>query len=121
MGYANGKANTNYKSVCRGDGNVEALAIVFDPAKISYHDLLLRFMRLHDPTQQKKRQYCSCIFPCDEEQDKMAQDLIKHEAENIQTRIETLERWTDAESRHQKYYEKKAAKKEAMRRFGQKL
>ena len=54
-----------------------------------------------------------------QEQDKMAQDLMKREAENIQTKIETLERWTDAESRHQKYYEKKAAKKQAMRRFGQ--
>ena len=121
VGYTGGDPSkrATYKTICSGDGNVEALAIVYDPRVIKYDDLLVRFMSLHDPTKRKKRQYCSAIFSCTAMQRTKAEEMCGKD-ENIQTKIETLHSWQDAEQRHQKYYEKKAAKKDAMRAFASK-
>ena len=122
VGYT-GASNPNklatYKSICSGDGNVEAIAIEYDPRLVSYSNLLERFMALHDPTKRKKRQYCSAIFTCSSEQDVLAKRIVGANGENIATKIEVLLGWHDAEKRHQKYYEKKAKKKAAMVSFGQ--
>src|ERR1700742_3574456 len=51
-GYMGGRVpNPTYQQVCGGNtGHVEVAEIVFDPEKLSYHDLLEMFFTLHDPT-----------------------------------------------------------------------
>ena len=111
----------SYRSVCAGDGNVEAIFIEYDPKIISYEELLGIFIEMHDPTVKKKRQYCSAVFSTSPAQKEVAERVIGNN-ENFSTVVESLMTWTNAEKRHQKYYEKKAAKKAAMRRFtGQNL
>jgi peptide methionine sulfoxide reductase MsrA len=92
-------------------------------------------MSLHDPTKKKKRQYCSAIFTCNNQQHELAKKCCSRrrkveetveKVENVgsenelETRIEVLRSWTEAENRHQKYYEKKAAKKKELKIFGSK-
>ena len=110
-------ARPSYRSVCRGEGNfVEAILIEYDPSKITYRELLDVFIEMHDPTAKKKRQYCSAIFATSAAQKVIAEEVIGNN-ENFLTVVEECTTWTNAEKRHQKYFEKKAAKKAAMRRF----
>ena len=69
-GYSGGETiNPDYKSVCSGlTGHAECLQILFDPAKISFEDLLDIFWKTHDPTTLNRQgndvgtQYRSVIF-----------------------------------------------------------
>src|SRR5438132_100424 len=56
-GYAGGSAATaNYRAVCGGDtGHAEAIRITYDPAKVSYDQLLDVFFDAHDPTQLNRQ------------------------------------------------------------------
>lgn len=105
----------SYRTVCAGDGNVEAIAIEYDPAVLSYNDLLAKFASLHDLTKQKKRQYCSAIFAASEAQMTAARALVDAH-EHFVTSIEELKCWTDAEQRHQKYYAKRDEKRNFLQR-----
>jgi methionine-S-sulfoxide reductase len=77
-GYAGGSADTaNYKAVCGGDtGHAEAIRITYDPARITFDQLLAVFFDAHDPTQLNRQgndtgtQYRSAIFFADETQKK---------------------------------------------------
>jgi peptide-methionine (S)-S-oxide reductase len=80
-GYIGGTADTaNYQAVCSGTtGHAEAIAVAFDPAVISYGQLLKVFFAVaHDPTQVNRQgndrgtQYRSAIFPADEAQRQVA-------------------------------------------------
>jgi peptide-methionine (S)-S-oxide reductase len=84
-GYIGGAADTaNYQAVCSGTtGHAEAIAVAFDPAVISYGQLLKVFFAVaHDPTQLNRQgndrgtQYRSAIFPADDAQRQVAEAYI---------------------------------------------
>ncbi|WP_346836515.1 peptide-methionine (S)-S-oxide reductase MsrA [Microbulbifer sp. SAOS-129_SWC] len=81
-GYAGGSTpNPNYREVCSGGtGHAEVVLVVFDPAKVSYGELLQRFWEEHDPTQGMRQgndlgtQYRSCIYCYGDEQLQLARE-----------------------------------------------
>src|SRR5689334_5624823 len=91
-GYAGGpNANPTYEEVCSGrTGHAEVVKVTFDPAKLSYRDLLSVFFTIHDPTTKDRQgndvgsQYRSVIFAQTPQQRATAQELIKSlEAEKL--------------------------------------
>jgi peptide-methionine (S)-S-oxide reductase len=115
-GYIGGHiANPSYKQVCGGDtGHAEAIRITYDPAEISYADLLDVFFATHDPTQLNRQgndigtQYRSAIFPHDDTQESEVQAAITRAQADwpaaIVTTIEPLSTWWPAEDYHQDYW-----------------
>jgi len=117
-GYAGGHMdNPTYRAVCNGDtGHAEVIQVHFDPNVVSYRDLLNVFFAIHDPTTLNRQgadvgtQYRSAIFYHDEEQKKIAEDLIKNlNAQNIWdkpivTEVAPLDNFYMAEDYHQEYY-----------------
>ena len=117
-GYAGGdKASAEYEKVSGGNtGHAESVQITYDPAEISYGQLLhVYFSVAHDPTQLNRQgpdsgtQYRSAIFAGDDAQKKQAQSYIAqlnrshafpHE---IVTRLEPLREFYPAESYHQDF------------------
>lgn len=116
-GYLGGHvADPTYKQVCGGDtGHAEAIRVTYDPAEISYDDLLDIFFATHDPTQLNRQgndvgtQYRSAIFPLDDAQEEAARCGIERaradRAEPIVTTIEPASQWYPAEDYHQDYWE----------------
>jgi len=117
-GYVGGAAqHANYRDVCNGNtGHAEAVEIRFDPAKISYGQILKYFFTIaHDPTQENRQgndigtQYRSAIFYADEKQAEVAQSYINQlTAANvfsapIMTQLEPLQQFYPAEEYHQNY------------------
>jgi peptide-methionine (S)-S-oxide reductase len=115
-GYTGGSTvNPTYKQVCGGDtGHAEAIRISFDPAQISYADLLDIYFATHDPTQLNRQgndigtQYRSAIFPEDAGQEAEARTAIARAQESqdkpIVTIIEPKAEWYPAEDYHQDYW-----------------
>jgi peptide-methionine (S)-S-oxide reductase len=76
VGYAGGATpNANYREVCSGrTGHAEAVLVVYDPARVSYEELLKVFWENHDPTQGMRQgndvgtQYRSAIYTTDDDQ-----------------------------------------------------
>lgn len=119
-GYAGGAADAaNYKAVCSGStGHAEVIRIVYDPAAISFGQLLKVFFAVaHNPTQKDRQgndvgtQYRSAIFPLDDSQSAVAANYIRQLgaaqafASPIVTTIEPLEAFFVAESYHHNYAE----------------
>jgi peptide-methionine (S)-S-oxide reductase len=116
-GYIGGHGdNPTYKQVCSGTTNhAEAIRIGFDPAVISYADLLDVFFATHDPTQLNRQggdvgtQYRSAIFLVEESQRAEAQAGIDRaragRSEPVVTTIEGPATWWPAEDYHQEYWE----------------
>jgi peptide-methionine (S)-S-oxide reductase len=80
VGYTGGSVrNATYRN---HEGHAEAVEIVFDPARISYRQLLEIFFQIHDPSTQNRQgndtgsSYRSAIFYTSEEQKRTAQDTI---------------------------------------------
>ncbi len=117
-GYAGGKeANPTYKQVSSGrTGHLEAVKVVFDPARISYGQILDAFWRHIDPTDaggqfvDRGRQYRTAIFYVDEEQHRVALESRRQLAESglfkqpIATEILPFTGFYEAEDYHQDYY-----------------
>jgi peptide-methionine (S)-S-oxide reductase len=117
-GYAGGNmANPSYREVCNGDtGHTEVVQVHFDPNVVSYRDLLNVFFAIHDPTTLNRQgadvgtQYRSAIFYHDDEQKRIAEELIKElNAQQIWdrpivTQVEKLDKFYMAEDYHQEYF-----------------
>jgi peptide-methionine (S)-S-oxide reductase len=117
-GYAGGTAQTaDYRSVCSGaTDHAEVVQVRFDPARITFGQLLKVFFSVaHDPTQLDRQgndrgpQYRSAIFYADPAQKEVAEAYI-HQLERagvfkapIVTRLEPLEAFYPAEESHQDY------------------
>lgn len=117
-GYIGGHIeNPTYKQVCTGEtGHAEACNIYYDPAVISYDELLAAFWIAHDPTQLNRQgndvgtQYRSAIFYHNEEQKQKAEEYKKKLDEEkafngpIVTEISPYTKFYKAEDYHQNYY-----------------
>jgi len=119
VGYAGGTTpNPTYQEVCSEyTGHAEVVQVVYDPARVTYADLLKVFWENHDPTQVMRQgndvgtQYRSAIYTTTEEQ--LAEALAAREAFEpvaraagygaITTEIRPLDRFYYAEDYHQQY------------------
>jgi peptide-methionine (S)-S-oxide reductase len=117
-GYAGGKSGSaQYETVSSGDtGHAESVKVTYDPARVSYGQLLkVYFSVAHDPTQLNRQspdvgpQYRSEIFTTNAEQAKIARAYIaqltaaKVFAAPIVTKVEPLPAFYPAEAHHQDY------------------
>jgi peptide methionine sulfoxide reductase msrA/msrB len=119
-GYIGGKTdNPTYKDVCSDNtGHAEAVEVVFDPAVISYEQLLDLFWRMHDPTSVDRQgpdigsQYRSAIFYFSEAQKKAAEkskaelDSLRVFKNKAVTQIVPAGKFYKAEEYHQDYFRK---------------
>ncbi|ADN75589.1 peptide methionine sulfoxide reductase [Ferrimonas balearica DSM 9799] len=115
-GYAGGEQErADYRSVCAGDsGHIEVIRIGFDPAIISFGQLLELFFDCHDPTSWDQQgadrgsQYRSAIFCQDDTQRQIAQQQITALEQlgrgRIVTELRGNEPFYPAESEHQNYF-----------------
>lgn len=117
-GYSGGKKeNPTYQEISNGNtGHAEVIQIVFDPAKVSYDELLKIFWETHDPTTLNRQgndvgdQYRSVVFYNSPGQKEKA-EYYKNELEKsgiyaspVVTKIEPLQKFYPAENYHQDYY-----------------
>lgn len=120
VGYAGGEAVApSYRAVCTGTtGHAEAVRITYDPARVSYADVLRYFFRLHDPTTPNRQhndrgtQYRSLILAMSPEQRRVAEQVVGEEDASgrwprpVVTEVADLGRFWPAEDYHQDYLDK---------------
>jgi peptide-methionine (S)-S-oxide reductase len=116
-GYAGGDVpNPTYEQVCTGKtGHAESARIEFDPAKVSYAQILETFWKAHDPTTLNRQgndvgtQYRSAIFYRNDEQKQIAEQSKRAAqaafTDPIVTEIAPLKTFYPAEDYHREYYE----------------
>ena len=119
-GYTGGHApNPSYEEVCSGDtGHAEAVQIRFDPAQISYADLLQVFFTIHDPTTLNRQgndvgtQYRSAIFYHSPQQEAAAEQAIARMqkaglwSDPIVTEVVPAGDFYEAEPYHRDYFQR---------------
>lgn len=117
-GYTGGKTvNPTYKQICNGDtGHAEVVRVTFDPAVISFREILEVFFTIHDPTTLNRQgndvgtQYRSAIFYHTPEQKSIAEKVIaqmtaaKVFADKIVTEVVPEQTFYMAEDYHQEYF-----------------
>lgn len=122
-GYAGGHVkNPSYKQVCAGNtGHAEVVQVRFDPAQLSYRDLLEVFFSIHDPTTLNRQgndvgpQYRSVILYHSPEQERIARELIaelnatKRWPQPIVTEVSPINAFYPAEDYHQEYFAQNGA------------
>lgn len=120
VGYTGGQTpNPRYETVKTGTtGHAEAIQVEFDPAKISYEEILRFFFTMHDPTTANRQgndigsQYRSAIFFHDEEQKKIAEQVKAAVDKSgawkkpVVTEIVPATEFYSAEDYHQDYLQK---------------
>jgi peptide-methionine (S)-S-oxide reductase len=115
-GYSGGTVpNPTYRQVCSGTtGHAEVVQVTFDPDVVSFREILEVFFTIHDPTTLNRQgadvgtQYRSAIFYHDEEQRRVAEEVIA-ELEGlwpdpIVTEVTPFDAYYGAEDYHQEYY-----------------
>jgi peptide methionine sulfoxide reductase msrA/msrB len=120
-GYMGGRAqNPTYREVCGGGtGHAETVKVLFDPARVSYRDLLAAFFEMHDPTTLDRQgpdvgaQYRSAIFAANEEQRREARAFVdslqasaEYASRTIVTAVAPAGEFYRAEEYHQDYHAK---------------
>ena len=117
-GYTGGATvNPTYQEVCTDrTGHAEAVQLTFNPAKISYREILEIFFSVHDPTTPNRQgedvgtQYRSAIFYHSDEQRAVAEAVIAELNEEhlwdkpIVTEVAPLKRFYPAEDYHREYF-----------------
>ena len=117
-GYSGGAVpNPTYKQVCTGTtGHAEVVQITFDPSLVSYWEILEVFFDIHDPTTLNRQgadvgaQYRSAIFFHDDEQKRIAEQLILEKTaariwdDPIVTELVPFRAFYRAEDYHQEYF-----------------
>jgi len=117
-GYSGGtKPNPSYNEVCSGmTGHAEVAQVTFDPKTISFKEILNVFFAIHDPTTLNRQgadvgtQYRSAIFYHNDEQKRIATELIKElNAQKIWdkpivTEVTLFDKFYVAEDYHQEYF-----------------
>lgn len=117
-GYSGGTVPTpTYREVCTGStGHTEVVQVTFDPAQISFREILEVFFTIHDPTTLNRQgadvgtQYRSAIFYHTPEQKATAEDVIRGlQSEKIWdnpfvTEVAPFQAFYPAEDYHQEYY-----------------
>ena len=117
-GYTGGiKPNPTYKDICTGTtGHAEVIQIEFDPAKVSFEQLLDVFFHTHDPTTKNRQgadvgtQYRSSVFFHDDAQKETTKKVIAELDKSgdfddpIVTTIEEMKKFYPAEDYHQDYF-----------------
>ncbi len=117
VGYIGGHVdNPTYKQVCTDTtGHAEAVAVVYDPAKVSYAELAKLFFETHNFTEVNRQgpdigtQYRSEIFYLSDEQKQAVEDIIeqlKNKDYDVKTSVTKATRFWEGEGCHQDYYEK---------------
>lgn len=120
VGFMGGRvADPSYERVCTGTtGHAEVCQVTYDPARVSYEQLLEAFWVMHDPTQMNRQgpdvgsQYRSVIFTHTPEQavtarrSKAALDASRKFKQPIATAIESAGPFYRADEYHQRYFEK---------------
>lgn len=123
VGYTGGTTkDPSYKDVCTGrTGHAEAVEVEFDPAQVSYRELLAAFFQNHNPTTLNSQgpdfgtQYRSAIFYHDAEQEAEAHEAIATLEKShifkrpIVTEIKPASDFYRAEEYHQQYLSKRGA------------
>jgi peptide-methionine (S)-S-oxide reductase len=117
-GYSGGEVpDPTYRQVCSGTtGHAEVVQVTFDPEVVSFREILEVFFTIHDPTTLNRQgadvgpQYRSAIFYHDEDQRRVAEEVISDlEAEGvwddpIVTEVTPFDTYYVAEDYHQEYY-----------------
>jgi peptide-methionine (S)-S-oxide reductase len=115
-GYAGGQvAAPTYEQVCGGrTGHAEVVRIEFDPARISYREILEVFFVIHDPTQLNRQgndvgtQYRSAIFVHSDEQGRVAAEVIaelqSQLSDKVVTEVGPAPAYFRAETDHQEFF-----------------
>ena len=117
-GYAGGHSpNPTYKQVCTGTtGHAEVVRITYDPAVVSYADLLRIFFTIHDPTTRDRQgadvgtQYRSAIFAGTDEEARTAHAVMEEVTaaglydHPLVTQVVKLETFWPAEDEHDDYF-----------------
>ena len=118
VGYAGGTDTApNYESVCSGrTGHAEMVHLVFDPAVISYDEILKVFFENHDPTQGNRQgndigsQYRSAVYAYNDVQMEQARAAIARYAaaygRTVTTELAPVSVYYPAEDYHQQYLAK---------------
>lgn len=117
-GYSGGTVvNPTYRQVCDGTtGHAEVIQLTFDPAQITFRDILEVFFSIHDPTTLNRQgadvgtQYRSAIFYHSDEQRRVAEQLIAELnnahtwSDPIVTEVTPFKTFYPAEDYHQEYF-----------------
>jgi len=120
VGYTGGHTDhPTYEQVCTDrTGHAEAVEVTYDPARVSYGDLLQVFWEIHDPTTPNRQgpdvgsQYRSAIFTHTPEQKRMAEESRAAVGRSgrfrrpVVTEIVPAQTFWRAEEYHQRYLEK---------------